>query len=272
MPLDIIKTVQELSTMYENGNSKYVRVLLFGDIGTGKTRFLSTAPMPAHIDSFDKGGTKTLRNMGLLAPNGPIVADASFEDEDPRHPSVLEKFDKAYVERKKNGYFEYFSTYMLDGMTMLFQAALNKRLALKGRKDGIPEVGKGKDNDYVGAQALVEPLLKDILNLPCHVIINAHADLSTDEVTDKAFIGPKISGGMQARMMAVTDEIWCLQRVSDAKGDAYRVLTKPTGRYRCRSRMAANGKIDTYEDPDFKGMLIKGDYAAGDKAIPWMNK
>ncbi len=267
--LDIRQSVGDLRKMYDDSSaSKYVRLILFGDIGVGKTKFLETCPRPIHVDEFDQGGTKSIRGA---INEGWIVADTRFENEDPRNPSVLELYDKTYVQRKREGYFDYFGTYCLDGFRMFFASGMNAILKRRKRGDWIPEVGRGKDNDYVASQALIEPIIRDILNLPCNVVITCHLDLSVDETNpNKTFIGPQISGQLQGRLMSIVDEVWCLQMRNTKDGYERSILTQPNGLYRCRSRLAANGKIDTFEKPDFKRLLRLGGMSDVDKPIKWL--
>ncbi len=278
---DIIKSVEELQEMYNNSvSANYLRNVLFGDIGVGKTSILLTAPRPIHHDSFDRGGSVSIRR-GIMEKW--IISDTRWEDENPRNPTIIEKFEKVLDERLASGYFNYFSTYCLDGLTMLQAAGMNIVLRDRRRSDWIPATGKGKDNDYVAMQAKIEPILRKVLNIPCHIILTAHLDMLSDEVNeDKKYVGPKVSGGLQARLMSIVDEVWCLKLKTvpissdPAKGTPSglkrEIMTQPDGIYRCRSRLAALGNIKTFEEPDFKALLRKGGYSDADKSIPWLEK
>lgn len=268
MSLDIKKEVADIKAMYDaSSTSLYFRCIIFGDIGSGKTYLQRTCPRPVHVDSFDPGGQKTNRKM---IEEGWLVADTTYENEDPKNPSAIMNWDTAYNRRKKEGYFEYFGTYVLDGLTMFGQAALNYTLKKKGRVDGIPKVeARGGDNDYVIQKALMGPMLRDIFNLPCHVIITAHPDLSTDEDSGgKKIIGPAVVGQLKTQLPLMCDEIYNSQTAPTKEGDLkYRLLTKQDGIFRCRSRLAANGMIEMYEDQDIRKILKKAGYPAEDKPM-----
>jgi hypothetical protein len=155
---------------------------------------------------------------------------------------------------------------------MFGRAALNHVLKKKGRVDGIPKVeARGGDNDYVIQMSLMEPMLRDIFNLPCHVIITAHPDLSTDEdAGGKKIIGPQIVGQLKTRLPLMCDEIYCAQTSPTKEGDLrYRLLTKQDGIFRCRSRLAATGTIGMYEDQDIKKILQKAGFTGEDKPVSW---
>lgn len=271
MPLDIKAEIADIQKRYnESSNTKYFRSVIFGDVGTGKTTCALTCPRPIHIDSFDPGGTKSVRR-GIQ--EGWIVVDNSFENEDPTDPKALKLFEEHFNERRKSGYFDYFATYYLDSLTMFGKAALNLVVKKKGRVDGIPQTGgqRGGDNDYVLQQAMMETALRQILNLPCHVIITAHPDLSVDEDSGgKKIIGPNVVGQLRARLPLMVDEIYCAQTAPTKEGSLkYRLLTQQDGIYRCRSRLAATGRISMYEDQDIKAILKKAGYPADDKPKAW---
>ena len=61
--LDITAEFAKLKSMYqEDVQSKTVNILLLGESGSGKTFLMRTAPGPVHIDSFDPGGSTSLRS------------------------------------------------------------------------------------------------------------------------------------------------------------------------------------------------------------------
>jgi hypothetical protein len=273
MGLDIMKSVAEIQEMYATQNSnQYTRILIFGDVGVGKTKLLETCPQPVHVDSFDPGGTLSIRNKILTPdnPTGTIVADTRYENEDPSNPTALVAWDKTLEERISQGYFDYFSTYCVDSITMVSNAAMNYTLKKKGRKDGIPVMMRGGDNDYVFMQSYMKPLLRKVLNLPCHVILVAHPALDEDDVDKKKFIGPKISGQLQTQLMLMMTEIYCMRTITSKNGLVRSLLTQPDGLYRCRSRLASIGKIEVEEEPNISNILKKAGLQYVDKPIPWL--
>ena len=269
MPLDIRKEAEELRSMYHDSrSSKYFRALIFGDVGTGKTKLLTTCPKPIHVDSFDPGGTTTIRKE---IQEGWMVADVRYEEEDPRLPQALELYDKVLDQRIRDGYFDYFGTYALDSLTTFGDAGLNWILKRAGRPGGIPQAGKGSENDYVKQQAAIEPILRKLLNLPCHVIFLAHPDMRESETTHIKSIGPKVYGQLATKLPLLFSEIYCAQAKEVQAGIEYSLLTRQTGYWRCRSRLAATGKIDMYEKQDIKGLLAKAGFDNSDKDLGWTN-
>lgn len=268
MPIDIRKEAEEIRSMYKDAKtSKYFRALIFGDTGTGKTFLVQTCPKPIHIDSFDVGGTTTIRRQ---IEEGWIMADTRFEDEDPQAPRAIVLYEKELDRRIQGGYFESIGTYVLDSLTTHGDAAMNYILAKHGRKDGIPQSGKGSDNDYVKQQKVIEPMLRKILNLPCHVLLIAHPDMRENEDTRVKSIGPKVYGQLATKLPLLLSEIYCAQAKEVRDGIQYSLLTRQTGYWRCRSRLAALGKIEMYEEPNIKKILEKADFDNSDKDLSWL--
>jgi hypothetical protein len=125
---------------------------------------------------------------------GSVLVDNRYELETPREASMFQLWEREYLRRKKDGYFNAIGTYCLDSITTFSQAVMNAVMKKNGHPAGIPMTGeKGKDNDYVIQMLWMENAIRDILTLPCDVIITAHPDLSTDDASKRQFVGPMIT-------------------------------------------------------------------------------
>jgi hypothetical protein len=270
MSLDIRAEIDTIKNLYKSTTDMTAfRALIFGDVGSGKTKLLSTCPRPIHIDSWDPGGTITLKKE---IEEGWIVADTRWEIDDPDKPDKLVEFEKEFDRRRTSGYFNIFGTYALDSLTTFGDAAMNYLLYKLGRKDGIPLTGKTGDNDYVRQQKMIEPIIRQMLNLPCHVIIIAHPDLREDEERRIKSIGPKVYGQLATKLPLLFNEIYYATTQTVQNGVDYRLLTRQTGYYRCRSRLSASGQLEMYEAQNIKNILRKTGFNADDKPIPWLEK
>ena len=63
------------------------------------------------------------------------------------------------------------------------------------------------------------------------------------------------------------DEIYIMIAKEASDGVKYRLLTKNTGTYTARSRLAKEGLLDTYEKPDIKNILKKAEMDSSDKPL-----
>jgi hypothetical protein len=257
--IDIKKEFADIRAMYNSSSQqKSFNALIYGDFGTGKTQVATTCRLPVHIDSFDPGGVKTVRDE---IKEGRILADTRFENEDPMKPTAFRLWDEAYHRRKREGYFEQIGTYFLDSATTWATAAMNVILQKANRLGGPPQ-----QNDYLPAMGMIENAVKDLTTLPCDVILTAHLDTDKDEATGRLFVGPLFVGKLKQRIPLLFDELYCAQSKNTSAGIVYSLLTRSDGIFKARTRLGKGGLFEAYEKPDVKALLKKAGYPTEDKS------
>jgi len=277
MTLDAIKEATELQRLYAEDQRKKTNFFIYGDKGSGKTTLLTTAPRPILVDSFDDGGTQSIMDE---VTQSWILADTRWEKDNPENPQNWVAWLTEMDRRRKEGFFDILGTYAIDSLTMLQQLSMNYVLKQKGRKDGIPETGKGKDNDYVVSQTGIERIINSVLDLPCNVIITAHPDFTKDEDTKIKFIGPAVTGQLKVRLPLMFSEFYYMksevayvkQGATMVGQQAYILLTRPDGLFRASTRLGRKGLFELWERADIRYILQKGGVEAKDKEIPWIKK
>jgi hypothetical protein len=256
--MDIKKEFEAIRAMYSSqAQQKSFNALVYGDFGTGKTNLIRTCRLPVHIDSFDPGGTKTVRDE---VKGGSILADTRYEVEDPMKPTAFELWDKEYSRRKRDGYFNAIGTYVIDSATTWASAAMNVILKKAGRLGGPPF-----QQDYLPAMSMIENAIKDMVTLPCDVILTAHLDVDKDEASGRMFVGPMFVGKLKQRIPLLFDELYCAQVKNTAAGPVYTLLTRSDGIFKARTRLGKGGIFETNEKPDVKALLKKAGYDTADK-------
>lgn len=264
--LDIKAEVAKLKTMYnESGRERY-NLIVYGDKGSGKTTLFSTVRKPAFIDCFDPGGHMVLRKE---IEEGSIVVDTRWEKDDPSNPTAFDQWEKVFKERVAGGFFNHFATYGWDSLTTFSQIIMNSVLKKQGRTNGIPNTGKGGDNDYIHQMLKLENSLALAFSLPCDLIVTAHPDAEKDETVGKVFIQPLITGKAKIRIPLLFDEMYYAQAQETKDGVEYSLLTRLTRNFKASSRLARGAKIEMYEKPDIKLILRKAGLPAEDKPKPW---
>jgi hypothetical protein len=168
MPYDKLAELKRVTDYYAGDSlQKRFSAIISGETNSGKTYLLRTARMPVHIDSFDPGGTKCLQPW---IDRGQIVADTTWENEDPFEPKAFAEWMKTTEIRFKIGYYDMFGTYALDGLTTFSDAVMNNQLASKDRAGESPM----RNRDYMPQKTHVVNYIRKLMNLPCDFVLTGH--------------------------------------------------------------------------------------------------
>ncbi len=259
--LDIKKEFSDIRAMYgSQAMQQHAAFLVYGGVGSGKTRLLKTCRRPIHVDSFDPRGTKTIRDE-IAA--GWILADTRFEAEDPFNPTSFALWDKEYERRQRDKYFEHIGTYAIDSATTWSSAAMN--LVLKTAKGGSRAGSQPFQQDYLPAMYMIENAIKDFLTLPCDIVLIAHENELKDDVTGKIYVTSLFTGRLQQRVPLLFDEMYHAESVRTSIGVKYSLLTQSDGTFRARTRLGKEGLFSANEEPNVKMLLKKAGYPTDDK-------
>lgn len=238
---------------------KRFSALVTGGIGAGKTYLLHTARRPVHIDSFDPGGTKCLRE---LIAKGDIVADTQWETEDPFAPDKFAKWMKTTDIRLSVGYFSQFGTYCIDSSTTWGDAVMNYQLASNSRAGEAPKWS----HDYVPQKVFMVNYIRKLMSLPCDFILTGHLreieeilsiDVKTGVQRKNVEYRFYTTGQAVLTIPLLFDELYVIIGEDGPGGVKRKMLIDAQGKYIARSRLRANGKLDATEEPDIRALLKK---------------
>lgn len=269
MPYDYTQELKRVTDYYnQDPLQRRFSALVTGETNAGKTFLLRTARKPIHIDSFDPGGTKCLRD---LIKSGDVIADTQWEADDPFNPDKFAKWMKTIDIRFQIGYFEHFGTYCIDSATTFGEAVMNYQLASKGREGESPQ----HRHDYMPQKTYMSNYIKKLMAIPCDFILTGHLReirklISIDAKTGIAHEEIKYrfftTGQAVITIPLLFDEIYVLTG-DDGRGRApkRKMLIDSLGTYIARSRLKANGKLDAVEEPDIKKILKKVGFDISDK-------
>lgn len=244
----------------EDARQQTFNLLLLGESGAGKTFLARTARKPVHIDSFDPGGTKGLRRN---IAKGEVIADTQYEGEDPMRPSMYAAWKRNFQNRQRMGYFNHIGTYILDSSTTWSEAIMNQIL----KEAKIPGEAPRFTKDYTPQKIEIRNRVREMLDLPCDFILTGHLKVIEDQVTGQPTYRYLTTGQGAVIIPLLFDELWVMDPKRIADGVAYRVLTRSTGTHIARSRLAEDGRLASYEDPDIKGILKKVGMPIDDKPL-----
>lgn len=245
-----------------NAERKKVNFLVIGNSGTGKTVLAETCPAPIHIDSFDPGGTVSIRDE---IESGRVIADLSYEKENSKQPWAYSTWARTMHNRFQMKYFDMLGTYVLDSLTTFGEAVMNYVLQKNKNTTGTPN-----QQDYLHQMNIIRSEIEDLTRLPCNVLVTAHIDSTKDELSGRLYAGLLITGKLKARLPLYFDEVLYMEARPSANGTNYNLVTGLSGVFQARSRLARSakgGEIKTLTEPSVKELLKKGGYPYEDKEL-----
>jgi hypothetical protein len=268
MPYDAQKELEEVRKYYSGDPlQKRFSALVTGETNAGKTFLLRTARRPIHIDSFDPGGTKCLRD---LIESGDVIADTRWENDDPYEPKAFAEWMKAIDRRFQLGYFNQFGTYCLDSATMFDEAAMAYQLGNKSRAGEAPQ----RNVDYVPTKTFMVNYVRKLMTLPCDFILTGHLreirkvisiDKKTGVVHEEIKYRFMTIGQAMVTIPLLFDELYVIVGEEGREGPKREMLIDSLGTYIARSRLKAKGLLNSIEPPDIKAILKKAGFSTDDK-------
>jgi phage nucleotide-binding protein len=220
MPITITNTDSECN---------FVKLLVYGDSGVGKTTLIKTAPKPIIIST----------ESGLLPLSGlniPVIKVSTYEE-------LCEAFE--YVTDANNGHL--FETICLDSITDLAESILTAYK--KETKD--PRQAYGRINDDI---AEIIRAFRDIETH--HVYVTAKMNRVEDSNSGVARYGAMMPGRTLAQQIPYFfDEVLWLAVDEDDEGNSFRYFqTQPSSTHTAKDR---SGKLNNPELPDLTHIINK---------------
>lgn len=217
----------------------YLKMLVYGEPGVGKTVFSSTAPKPLIIDA--EGGTLSI---------------AKKKDVFTYRIDDFSELSEIFVYLRKNEHK--FETVVLDTITEIQKRSMDKILkeaiALDPNRD--PDVAILRDWGKNTEQ--VRKVIRAFRDLEMHVIFIALADSVRDETDGSLKVQPSLTPRLVNDICAYVDVVGYLfvQEKEEGKGKKKllrRMLFHPIGKYVAKDR---SGKLPlVLDEPSFPKIL-----------------
>ncbi|KKM61350.1 hypothetical protein LCGC14_1532560 [marine sediment metagenome] len=185
--------------------------LVVGESGSGKTTLLKTAVRPIFIDSFDPGGTNSIRHE---LEGDDILVDTQWESPGEDLHAAWEHFRRTFRHRVRSGVFDKIGTYCWDSLSSGAGVLFGW-----GTKEAEKEPKYDSRTFYGKAQVQLMIHLREVLSLPCDVIVIAHPDNpDKDSSTTRGISGiAPIFIGRQKQPMMLFSEIYYLEKLTPQK-------------------------------------------------------
>lgn len=217
----------------------YVRMLIYGMTGAGKTHFLGTCPGLFIIDTDH--GLLTLKRMGVeynALPIGP--QDDCFKTV----WDILLKIKNRTGPFAAGGPFADIKTLAIDSSTKLSKYILDESMRMASKN---PLDDKADFTDWGRVRSRLENIGRLTQTLPCHVIVTALAQVEKNDVTGALTGGPMLDGKYRDIIGGDFDEFYFLESVP-GKTPLYRAHFRKYTYFDAKSRL---GLTEPLDDPTF---------------------
>lgn len=208
-----------------------IRMLLYGDSGSGKTCFATGWPGPIHYCDFDG----KVNSAAAFLAGSDKLNEISYENYAPVDDkgSAGMRFNADLGKMRRDGTLP--GTLVLDSLTtfsdemMRYLMRLNpgiKRMDTKGAATPAMQ-------DYQVARLFFKQVLGELLNLSCNLIVTAHIQVDKDEMTGEILRTPMLAGKLSRELPILFPEV----HRSFVKDGKYLAQTKSDARYQCRTQI-----------------------------------
>jgi phage nucleotide-binding protein len=205
-----------------------VKLLVYGNAGTGKTSLIPTLPTPIVFSA--EGGLLSIAD-----------ADVSYVE-----VSSYDTLMEAYRWVTESDEAKHFESIALDSISEIAEVVLNHE----------KKIAKDPRQAYGSMQEQMSDIIRAFRDIPNkHVYFTAKCEKATDE-TGRILYAPSMPGNKTGQQLPYFfDEVLALRVEKDAEGNAQRALMCDSdGIWQAKDR---SGKLDTWEAPDLGAIIAK---------------
>lgn len=227
---DRIQTVSE--------KPPYLKLLVYGEPGVGKTVFAAGSPNPLFIDA--EHGTLSLLNHPEL-----------------KNVLVLPLHDWAEIEKLfwelQAGAFPEVETIVIDSISELQKRQMDDLLREAAKQDLKRNPYLPFQQDYKINTEVLRRLVVSLRDLDRNLIVTAHATEQQDESDGRIYLRPAVTPKLSSTLTGIMDVVGYLSLDIDKEGNQTRRLqTMPSKRVIAKSRLNLPPVI---ENPTFADLL-----------------
>jgi hypothetical protein len=239
----------------------YKRILVAGRTGTGKSTLAWTLPGRKFAYIFDPNALSALKGLDmeyeLFLPDIESV-DSTLKgfnkgarDDRPtkrKEPTLYNRWGEDINKRFDKGFFDNLDWLVIDSLTFLSKAVMDRQLYINNRYGGVEELA-----DYKVVGSKMAELFGPITSLPLNVFCTAHLQVYQDDRTSKVETQLYLPGRARIMLPLQFTDIF-LSHTEDVKDNKkgepstkYLIRTKPDARGLQDIRTSIPG-LDVHED------------------------
>lgn len=208
-----------------------IRLLVFGDSGSGKTCFGAGWPGPVHFADFDG----KVNSAAAFLAGSDKLNEISYENYAPtdKYGSAGARFNADMGKMRQAGKLP--GTLVLDSLTTFSDEMMRYLMKLNPGIKRMDTLGAATPamQDYQVARLFFKQVLGELLNLPCNLVVTAHIQVDKDEITGEILRTPMLAGKLSRELPILFPEVY-RSYVKDGK---YWAQTKSDARYQCRTQI-----------------------------------
>ena len=228
---------------------EHATVLIYGESGTGKTVFASSAPRPM-LWLEAEGGTASISDKDGID----IVKMSGLES----YREVLR-----YLEANPGKY----KTIVIDSLTETAVAIMKEIMKAAKGPDSSRDEHAPHFPEWGKLTGVIREIVRAFRDLPTHLVITALQREDTDEMTARVKVRPGLTPRLADELPALMDAVLYLYAATQSKGEAdsdgiaadedgntvvRNALIKPTGKYVAKARIPmGNDAPDFINNPTF---------------------
>lgn len=216
--------------------SRYLKGLIYGLPGVGKTTLCATAPNPIIIDV--EKGTKSLLGDARFG-NVRILEPKEFKDVDALFWAI------------RNGKVEC-DTIVLDTLSEFQRLHLDEILVAEHQKSSSRNEYLAQQQDYRLSTEMMRRHVLALRELPIHFLVTAHAVETPDEINKAPSVRPAVTPKLAGTIQGMVDLVGYLE--IGEKG-VRRLITQPTRRISAKNRLGLPAEIVNPTFSDIIGVL-----------------
>ena len=215
------------------------KILMFGSTGSGKTTQFLTLPGKKFMYLFDSNAILSIKGYDVdyeeFLPDRLSLALTSLKkDNKSVAPAEVAKiaaetykaWEKDFEDKLSKNFFDKYENISLDSFTTLADAVMDGVLSLNGRAGQWPQ-----QDDYGPQMLALTNIIRTFTALDKNFYCTGHMEMKQDEVSQRIFQTPLMTGRLKTKLPLLFSEIFFLQaQPVNQPGKAavqYMIQTKP---------------------------------------------